>query len=426
MFRRAVSNEATEKLEWLDILANHSGVGLWDAILHNGDAMHEKSKWTWTPEFRRLCGYSSEEEFPNVVQSWSDKLHPDDAPPVFEAFGNSLETGKPYDVIYRLKVKDGSYRWFRATGGTLKDKDGVPRRACGSLVDIHETKMAEAERHALLERLANQFESSVGSLVDAVTGSAEQLDGAAQSMSNTVGRTSELCQTVSAASAHTTENVQTVASAAEELSSSISEIGSRVDRASNIISEAVEQAEQTNAKIEGLAVAAQKIGDVVNLINDIAGQTNLLALNATIEAARAGDAGKGFAVVASEVKTLATQTSRATDEIANQIKTIQTETESSVQAIQAISQTINNMDEISAAIAAAVQQQGGATQEISGSAQQAADSTGQVQFDMGSVSEAVKETGSVASTVQNETSALLQTGTKLREQVGEFLKSIRA
>lgn len=350
MFNRKPKGDVTEKLEWLDILANHSGVGLWDAILYDGDAMHEKSKWTWTPEFRRLCGFDSEKEFPNVVHSWSDRLHPEDVELTFAAFGNSLETGRPYDVSYRVKVKDGSYRWFRATGGTLKDKDGVPRRACGSLVDIHDTKMAEAERHALLERLASQFESSVGSLVDAVTGSAEQLDGAAKSMSNSVGRTADLCQTVSSASSNTTQNVQTVASAAEELSSSITEIGSRIDRASGIISDAVSQANETNTKIEGLAVAAQKIGDVVDLINDIAGQTNLLALNATIEAARAGDAGKGFAVVASEVKTLATQTSRATDEIANQIRTIQVETENSVQAIQEISKTINAVDEISAAI----------------------------------------------------------------------------
>ncbi|MEQ5774272.1 MULTISPECIES: PAS domain-containing methyl-accepting chemotaxis protein [unclassified Thalassospira] len=419
------SPEIAEKIEWLEILSRHSGVGLWDAILHNGDAMHAKSKWTWTPEFRRLCGFDSEKEFPNVVQSWSDRLHPEDVAPTFAAFTNALETGKTYDVLYRLKVKNGSYRWFRATGGTTKDANGVPRRACGSLVDVHDSKRAEAEREEMRQKMANSFEASVGKLVEAVSTSAGTLDKAAHSLTSTATETTSLCDVVASASSETTQNVQSVASATEELSSSINDISKRVNQSSRIITTAVSEAQETNSKIEGLAVAAQKIGDVVKLINDIAGQTNLLALNATIEAARAGDAGKGFAVVASEVKTLATQTARATEEIANQIKAIQDETQNSVQAIQNISRTINEVDEISAAIAEAIEQQGAATREISASVQQAAHSTEAAQANIHAVTQAADETGRAAGRVQAETSELAKNGDKLRDQVAEFLRSIR-
>ncbi len=420
------SPEIEEKIEWLEILSRHSGVGLWDAILHDGDAMHPKSKWTWTPEFRRLCGFDNEKDFPNVVQSWSDRLHPEDLAPTFAAFSNALETGQTYDVPYRLKVKDGSYRWFRATGGTIKDANGVPRRACGSLVDIHDSKVAEAEREEMRQNLANSFEASIGKLVESVSTSADMLDKAAYSLTSTATQTTGLCDIVMSASHETTQNVQFVASATEELSSSIHDISKRVNQSSQIIGTAVSEAQETNNKIERLSVAAQKIGDVVKLINDIAGQTNLLALNATIEAARAGEAGKGFAVVASEVKTLATQTARATDEIANQIKAIQDETKESVQAIQNISRTINEVDEISSAITSAIEQQGAATQEISASVQQAAHSTESAQANIQSVTDAANETGRAANHVQSETSELAKHGDNLRDQVAEFLRSIRS
>src|SRR5690242_17101130 len=121
----------------LDVLGQNCGVGLWDAILHNGDAMHPQSRWTWSGEFRRLCGFTGEADFPNVVQSWSDRLYPDDVEPTFAAFGSALQTGEQYDTTYRLRMKDGSYRWFRAIGGVIKDERGIARRACGSLIDIH-------------------------------------------------------------------------------------------------------------------------------------------------------------------------------------------------------------------------------------------------------------------------------------------------
>jgi len=150
-------------------------VGLWDAILHEGDAMHPASHWTWSQEFRRPCGFRDEAEFPNVVQSWSDRLHPDDVDPTFNAFGDSLATGAPYDVTYRLRTKDGTYRWFRVTGGVIKDEHGVARRACGSLVDIDGERRAAAELCIAREALAQRFERDVLGLVGQVAAEAGQV-----------------------------------------------------------------------------------------------------------------------------------------------------------------------------------------------------------------------------------------------------------
>src|SRR6201991_447559 len=194
----------------------------------------------------------------------------------------------------------------------------------------------EAERRQAMVDLANRFKSSVGSVVNGVTAAATEMQATAKSMSSTADETSRQATAVAAASEQTTQNVQPVASATEELSASIGEITTQVTESTRIVGEAVHQANETNGKVQGLADAAQKIGDVVRLINDIAGQTNLLALNATIEAARAGEAGKGFAVGASEVKTLATQTAKATDEIAGQVRAIQEATAGSAQAIHNI------------------------------------------------------------------------------------------
>ncbi|HVM85858.1 MAG TPA: MCP four helix bundle domain-containing protein [Candidatus Binatia bacterium] len=285
---------------------------------------------------------------------------------------------------------------------------------------------AEAERRQAMLDLANRFESSVGSVVSGVTAAATELQATAQSMSATAEQTSRQSTTVAAASEQTTQNVQTVASATEELSASIGEINSQVSESTRIVNEAVTQANETNAKVRGLAEAAQKIGDVVRLINDIAGQTNLLALNATIEAARAGEAGKGFAVVASEVKTLATQTARATEEISGQVRAIQEQTQSSAVAIEAITQTITRVSEISTAIASAVEEQGAATQEISRNVQQAAQGTTEVSSNITGVTEAARQTGSAAANVLGSAGELSQNGALLQKQVDEFLRTVRA
>lgn len=282
-----------------------------------------------------------------------------------------------------------------------------------------------AQRKAMLD-LADRFESSVGGVVNGVTSAATELQATAQSMSATAEETSRQSNVVASASSETTRNVQTVAAATEELSASIGEITNQVNESTTIVGQAVAQTTDTNAKVQGLSEAAQKIGEVVRLINDIAGQTNLLALNATIEAARAGEAGKGFAVVASEVKTLATQTAKATEEIANHVRSIQEATTGSVQAIGEITKTINRVSEISTAIASAVEEQGAATQEISRNVQQAAQGTQEVSLNIGGVTEAAQQTGAAASEVLTAASELGKNGVLLKTQVEEFLRSVRA
>jgi methyl-accepting chemotaxis protein len=284
----------------------------------------------------------------------------------------------------------------------------------------------EARVRKTLMDLATKFESSVGSVVNGVNASATELQSTAQSMAATAEETSRQSSAVAAASEETTQNVQTVASATEELSASISEITNQMNESTRIVGEAVGQANDTNAKVQGLAQAAEKIGDVVRLINDIAGQTNLLALNATIEAARAGEAGKGFAVVASEVKILATQTAKATEEIATQVRAIQEATTSSAEAIKTIGQTINRVSEISTAIASAVEEQGAATQEISRNVQQAAQGTTEVSSNIASVTAAAHETGAAAAQVLTAASELGKNGVLLKSQVEDFLRTVRA
>lgn len=284
---------------------------------------------------------------------------------------------------------------------------------------------AEEERRNALNSMADEFETSVGGLVSGVTMAATELQATAKSMSQTANTTSERAVVVAAASEQTAKNVQTVASATEELSASFVEIGARVEESTEIIASAVRQALETNAKVRGLNDAAQKIDEVVLLINDIAGKTNLLALNATIEAARAGDAGKGFAVVASEVKTLATQTARATDEIAGHIKAIQEATGSSALAIKEISDTISSVNDISTGIASAIQEQTAATQEISRNISQAASGTADVSSNIDDVTRAAGETGGAADEVLTAAAELGKNGTSLMGQVEIFLKTVR-
>jgi methyl-accepting chemotaxis protein len=284
----------------------------------------------------------------------------------------------------------------------------------------------QIERGRKMEEAVTAFDQVISDIVNGVTSAATQLQSTAQSMAATAEQTSRQSTAVAAASEETTQNVQTVASATEELSASIGEITSQVSESTKIVGEAVEQATDTNAKVKSLAEAAQKIGDVVRLINDIAGQTNLLALNATIEAARAGEAGKGFAVVASEVKTLATQTARATDEIAGQVRAIQEATASSAEAIESISRTVGRVSEISTAIASAVEEQGAATQEISRNVQQAAQGTQEVSSNISSVTQAAQQTGSAAGEVLTAAGELGRNGVLLKTKVDEFLRTVRA
>jgi methyl-accepting chemotaxis protein len=252
------------------------------------------------------------------------------------------------------------------------------------------------------------------------------MQSTAQSMSATAEETSQQAVTVASAAEQASANVQTVASAAEELLSSIAEIGRRVTQASGIAGSAANDGRRTDVIVRGLADEAQKIGEVIKLIQDVAGRTNLLALNATIEAARAGEAGKGFAVVASEVKNLANQTAKATDEIRARIAAIQSQTSAAVEAIRGICGTIEEINGISSSIAAAVEEQSTATREISRSVQQAATGTAQVSDNIGGVSTAADNTGAAASQVLGSASELAKQSEILRSEVENFLTRVRA
>jgi methyl-accepting chemotaxis protein len=285
---------------------------------------------------------------------------------------------------------------------------------------------AKIERGRRVDGVTREFESMIGEIVDTVSSASSQLESSAGSLSNTAQRSKELATAVSMASEEASANVQSVASSTEEMASSITEISRQVQESARMAGDAVGQARSTTDRVSELSKAATRIGDVVELINTIAGQTNLLALNATIEAARAGEAGRGFAVVASEVKALAEQTAKATGEIGQQINGIQAATNDSVNAIKEISGTIEKLSEISSTIAAAVEEQGAATQEISRNVQRAAQGTHQVSSNIGHVERGATETGTASSQVLSAAKSLSGDSARLRAEVKRFLTSVRA
>ncbi|PWB62374.1 MAG: methyl-accepting chemotaxis protein [Bradyrhizobiaceae bacterium] len=299
-------------------------------------------------------------------------------------------------------------------------------------IERMEAEQREAERRAAeqrradMHRLADEFQSAVGNIVETVSSASTELEAAAGTLTRTAETTQQLSATVASASEEASANVQSVATASEEMASSVGEISRQVQMSSEIAAEAVKQAEATNAQITELSNSASRIGDVVKLITAIAEQTNLLALNATIEAARAGDAGRGFAVVAQEVKALASQTAKATEEIGTQIAGMQAATGQSVAAIQGIGGTIARIAEIASTIAAAVEEQGAATREIARNVQEAAKGTTEVASNIGHVSHGAGETGSASTQVLASAQSLSSESNHLRLEVDKFLATVRA
>jgi PAS domain S-box-containing protein len=290
---RATST-ATEERYTLMIAA--AGIGLWDMDVVADDPVNPDNAFTWSQEFRTMLGFRDERDFPNVLKSWASRLHPDDAQPTVDAFLGHLNdrSGRtPYDIEYRLMLKDGSYRWFIATGATKRNAAGLPLRVAGALRDIDNEK-----------RLGETSDRQLG-----------QLTASSSSLSSV---SSDLAQAVDAAV-------------------------SRAAEAARVIAE--------------LEASSEQIDTVVKMITGIASQTNLLALNATIEAARAGEAGRGFAVVANEVKELSTETGRATKSISQQVNQIREQTSAAVRSIQEIDATVQALASTQASIDALVQEQ---------------------------------------------------------------------
>ena len=325
------------------------------------------------------------------------------------------------------------------TGTERRDEIGETARAVNEIKQmLAEKARLEAEAKAEQDRivaerrkrdmykLADDFEGAVGEIIETVSSAATEMEASANSLTATAERTQELSTAVAAAAEEASVNVQSVASASEELTSSVNEISRQVQASARVATDAVEQSHKTNDRVTELSKAAGLIGDVVELINTIAGQTNLLALNATIEAARAGEAGRGFAVVASEVKALAEQTAKATGEIAKQVTGIQAATDESVGAIKEISETIGRMSEISSTIASAVEEQGTATQEISRNVQQAALGTMQVSSNIADVQRGAGETGSASTQVLSAAQSLALESNRLKTEVQNFLTTVRA
>jgi len=356
------------------------------------------------------------------------------------AIGFAYSLSRPIVALERsmIELADGNFD-VALPGVKRKDEIGRVARAVerfkmlaaeraqqeaeGKLEQDH--RMAE-QRKVDMHRLADTFETAIGEIVRAVGATSNDLELSASTLTGTADRGRQLAEIVAGASEEASSNVQSVASATEQLSSSINEISRQVLDSARMAVDAVSQAHTTTERVGELSKAANRIGDVVELINAIAGQTNLLALNATIEAARAGEAGRGFAVVASEVKALAEQTAKATGEIGQQVSGIQVATQESVSAITQISGAIERLAEMSSTIAAAVEEQGAATKEISRNVQHAARGTQQVSSNITDVKQGAGETGQASSKLLSAAQSLTNDSKRLRGEVDRFLETVRA
>jgi methyl-accepting chemotaxis protein/aerotaxis receptor len=312
-------------------------------------------------------------------------------------------------------------------GEALRNLQTVQTLIRFSREEINATQhRAEAQRKTDMTKIADSFEAAIGEIVQAVASAATELEAAATTLASTADRAQEFAAQVANGSEEASSNVNSVASATEEMSSSVREIGRQVQESAQMAGDAVGQVHSATDRISALSSAAARIGDIVEIINNIAGQTNLLALNATIEAARAGEAGRGFSVVASEVKALAEQTAKATGEIGQQISGIQASTQESVAAINQIRGTIEQLSGISSAIASAIEEQGATTQEVARNVQHAAQGAQQVSSNVGNLQHGAVETGSASSQVLSSAQTLSRDSQRLQIEVRKFLDSIRA
>jgi methyl-accepting chemotaxis protein len=346
----------------------------------------------------------------------------------------SIPLQKIRDLLIELSC--GNLSTIISGTGRRDEIGDLARAGAAFLENLRKTKALEEEqarervvkeqRASRVEALLGNFDVSIGGILKTVAAASTELEGTAGSMSAIAEQTKHQATTSAAAAEETSVSVQTVASATEEISASLGEIAKQISHATQIVDKAVVQAKKTDGIVISLAGAAQKIGDVVDLISTIAAQTNLLALNATIEAARAGDAGKGFAVVASEVKSLANQTAKATDDISQQVTSMQQATTLAVEAIRTILENISSINAVTTTIAAAVEEQSAATKEIASSVTQAATGSKSVSENVTQVTDGANQTGVASSQVLSAAKELSRESESLKLKVDGFFRDIRA